>query len=174
MKDKRDKSLVNAFKKMLEEFETPDNLTTDNGSEFINRLVKELLMKEEVKQHFTFREDHNILGVVERFHRTLKTMISKYMTAYDTKKYINVLDDLIYNYNLTIHRTLGIPPIEVKEDFINLKAKAIKEKAVNEFRELQIGDYVRRKINKFLIRDILQFFQRKFIVLLILTDTLFR
>ena len=51
---------------MLEEFGTPDNLTTDNGSEFINKLVKDLLMKEEVKQHFTFPDYHNILGVVER------------------------------------------------------------------------------------------------------------
>lgn len=148
LKDKKDKSLVNAFKKMLDDFGTPNNLTTDNGSEFINKLVKELLMKEEVKQHFTFPEDHNILGVVERFNRTLKTMISKYMTAYDTKKYIPILNDLIYNYNHTIHRTLGIPPIDVKEDFVNLKAEAIKEKAIHEFRELQIGDYVRRKINK--------------------------
>ena len=41
--------------------------------------------------------------VVERFIRTLKTKIYKYMTSISKNKYIDKLDDTVNEYNHTYH-----------------------------------------------------------------------
>ena len=43
--------------------------------------------------------------VAERFIRTLKTKIYKYMTSASKNEYINKLDDIVNKYNNTFHRT---------------------------------------------------------------------
>ena len=37
--------------------------------------------------------------MVERFNRTIRDMITRYMEAYKTNKYIDVIKRLIKNYN---------------------------------------------------------------------------
>ena len=43
--------------------------------------------------------------VAERFIRTIKTKIHKYMTAISKNVYYNVLDDIVNKYNNTVHKT---------------------------------------------------------------------
>ena len=49
---------------------------------------------------------HNegIFIVAERFIRTLKTKIYKYMTSISKNMYIDKLDDIVNEYNNTYHR----------------------------------------------------------------------
>ena len=51
---------------------------------------------------------------VERFIRTLKTKIYKYMTSVSKNVYINKLDDIVNEYNNTYHRTINMKPVDVK------------------------------------------------------------
>ena len=44
--------------------------------------------------------------VAERFIRTLKNKIYKYMTSISKKVYIEKLDDIINEYNIIYHRTI--------------------------------------------------------------------
>ena len=46
-------------------------------------------------------------AIAERFIRTLKGKLFRYMTHQNTKKYIHILPDIIKSYNLTQHRGLG-------------------------------------------------------------------
>ena len=55
-------------------------------------------------------------AVVERFNRTLKAKMYRYFTYVNTKCYLNVLDDLLYSYNNTYHRSIEMSPAEVNED----------------------------------------------------------
>ena len=48
----------------------------------------------------------------ERFIRTLKTKIYKYMTPVSKNVYINKLDDIVDDYNNTYHRTIKMKPVE--------------------------------------------------------------
>ena len=49
-------------------------------------------MKENnVEIRYVDKRDHTKLGIIDRFCRTLRTMINKYSTAYNTTRYI-VLD----------------------------------------------------------------------------------
>ena len=51
--------------------------------------------------------------VAERFIRTLKTKIYKYMTAISKNMYIDKLDDIINEYNNTYHRRIKMKPVDV-------------------------------------------------------------
>ena len=44
--------------------------------------------------------------VTERFIRTLKNKIFKYMTAVSKNVFFDVLDNIVDNYNTTFHRTI--------------------------------------------------------------------
>ena len=54
--------------------------------------------------------------VAERFIRTLKTKIYKYMTSISKNVYINKLDDIVNEYNNTYHRTIKMEPVDIKDN----------------------------------------------------------
>ena len=54
--------------------------------------------------------------VAERFIKTLKNKIFEHMTAISKNVYFVLLDDIANKYNNTIHRTIKIKPIDVKDD----------------------------------------------------------
>jgi len=49
---------------------------------------------------------------VERFNKTIRDKINLYLYSKKTKKYIDVLQDLVYNYNNTLHSKIGMNPID--------------------------------------------------------------
>ena len=54
--------------------------------------------------------------VAERFIRTLKTKIYKYMTSLSKNVYIDKLDDIVNEYNNTYHRAIKMKPVDVKNN----------------------------------------------------------
>ena len=52
--------------------------------------------------------------VAERFIRTLKTKIYKYMTSVSKNVYIDKLDDIVNKYNNTYHSNIKMKPVDVK------------------------------------------------------------
>ena len=54
--------------------------------------------------------------VAERFIRTLKTKIYKYMTSISKNAYINKLDDIVNEYSNTYHGTIKMKPVDVKDN----------------------------------------------------------
>ena len=58
--------------------------------------------------------------IAERFIRTLKSKIYKYMTSISKNVYINKLDDIVNEYNNTYHTAIKMKPIDVKDNtYIN-------------------------------------------------------
>ena len=55
-------------------------------------------------------------AVAERFIRSLKTKVYKYMTSILKNVYINKLDDIVNKYNNTQHRTIKMKPVDVKDN----------------------------------------------------------
>ena len=54
--------------------------------------------------------------VAERFIRTLKTKIYKYITSVSKNVYIDKLDDIVDEHNNTSHRTIKMKPVDVKNN----------------------------------------------------------
>ena len=75
----------------------------------------------------------------ERFIRTLKTKIYKYMTSVSKNVYIDKLDDIVNEYNNTYHRTIKMKPVDVKDNtYIDFK-KDVNDKDP----KFKVGDHVR-------------------------------
>ena len=53
--------------------------------------------------------------VAERFIRTLKTKIYKYMTSISKNVYMDKLDDIVNEYNNT-YRTIKMKSVDVKDN----------------------------------------------------------
>ena len=54
--------------------------------------------------------------VAERFIRTLKTKIYKYMTSISKNVYIDKLNDIVNKYNNTYHTTIKMKPVDVNDN----------------------------------------------------------
>ena len=77
--------------------------------------------------------------VAERFIRTLKTKIYKYMTLVSKNVYIDKLNDIVGEYNNTYHRTIKMKLVDVKDNtYIDFK-KEVNDKDP----KFKVGDHVR-------------------------------
>ena len=54
-------------------------------------------------------------SIVERFNRTIKEKMWRFFSKKNENKYINVLNDFVYSYNRTYHRSIKMRPIDVKK-----------------------------------------------------------
>ena len=77
--------------------------------------------------------------VVERFIRTLKAKIYKYMTSVSKNVYIDKLDDIVNEYNNTYDRTIKMKPVDVENNTCIDFEKEVNDKDP----EFKVGDYVR-------------------------------
>ena len=106
LKDKTGKSVASALRTIFKESSRkPQKMWVDKGKEFYNKDVKNL-----VEIYSTENEEKS--SVVERWNRTMKDKMFRYFTANSTRKYIDVLDDLVDQYNNTKHRSIKMTPVE--------------------------------------------------------------
>ena len=77
--------------------------------------------------------------VAERFIRTLKTKVYKYITSVLKNVYIDKLDDIESEYNNTYHRTIKMKPVDFKDiTYIDFK-KVVNNKDP----KFKVGDHIR-------------------------------
>ena len=62
--------------------------------------------------------DSHKLGIINRFHRTLKEKILKYFISSGTTRWIDVIDKIIITYNNTEISTIKCTPTEASNHFI--------------------------------------------------------
>lgn len=100
LKDKNAISVLNAFKKIFKTNDRkPQQLQTDDGKEFVNKTLKNYLESNEIN-YFTISSDTKAC-IAERVIRTLKEKIYRYFTQNNTYRYVDILQDLVNNYNGT-------------------------------------------------------------------------
>ncbi len=100
------KNMTKAVGELLEEFKErfgkyPNVAQFDEGKEFYNVGVRDLLTKNDVAYFSTNSERK--AAIVERFNRTLKTSMWKYFYSKGTHTWIDILNDLMDNYNHSKH-----------------------------------------------------------------------
>ena len=119
LKDKTGATMARAFTELLDGKLTPDNkavmknITTDDGSEFLAKQVQAVFNKHDVKHWRHPPGDKHPTGMIERFNRTVRTMLRKWWSMRDTKKWVDVIGALQDNYNNSVHRSIGARPHDV-------------------------------------------------------------
>ena len=141
LKDKKGISIVNAFNKIMKQFNRkPNKIWVDQGGEFYNHVFKRWLSRNNIIMYSTYNEGKSV--VAKRFIRTLKNKLYKHMTATSKNVYYGVLDNVVNKYNNTKHSTIKMKPIDVK----NNKRVYIDDHNEKDSR-FKVGDRVR--ISKF-------------------------
>jgi len=119
---KSTKDMLTAFRELfrVSRPRIPQRLQTDKGKEFFNTEVSAMLRKKGI-HHFASNSDTKA-SIVERFNRTVKSSIWVYFTANDTKRYVDILPDIVYAYNHRVHRSIRMRPVDVEGETAATKA----------------------------------------------------
>ena len=101
IKDKTANEIVKAFDKIISEGRIPHRLRTDGATDFTSKKFQDYLKSKKIT-HFT---THGVkqANYVERFIKTIKSKIYRYIVQNNTPRYIDVLDKLVKSYNNTWH-----------------------------------------------------------------------
>ena len=121
----------------------PRKLHTDKGKEFVNKPFKQLLKNEKI-HYFHTENDEMKASVAERFNRTIKGRIWKFLTARHTHRYIDSVQKFVISYN---HRSIGMAPFKVNaSNASSVRAKLYPSsplKRLNKNRLIEVGSAVR-------------------------------
>ena len=133
--------LLKKFKRRFDKY--PNVTQFDEGKEFYNVGVRNLLKSHDVN-YFSTQSDKKA-AIVERFNRTLKTMMWKYFYSKRTYNWIDALDELTENYNNTKHSSILMKPKDVNKTneslvWVTLYGSPLGKLPLPKFR---VGDTVR-------------------------------
>ena len=102
------------FSKKIYMNQTANKIWVDENSKSFNRSMKSFLQNNDIEMHSTDNKEKSVLA--ERFIRTLKNRIYKYMTSVSKNVYVDKLDDIINKYNNTYHTIIKMKSIDVKSN----------------------------------------------------------
>ena len=138
LKNKTADLTLECFKKTLKTYRSlPSTIVCDQGKEMINK--KFLAFCDEKNIRMVHNRNSYHAPHVERFNKTLKTLIYKYLEENETKTFLPVLQDLLDSYNSRIHRIIKLSPIEAE--------KKINQKLVRKNLYDYFSKYVKKKPN---------------------------
>lgn len=106
---KERKEIIPVLETLIKRETVPVSMLSDN--EFRDKYIKRLYEEHKIigKTSLPYTPQQN--GCAERFVKTIKHKLMKYMIV--SQRYINVLDNVVFNYNNQIHSTTGYRPVEV-------------------------------------------------------------
>ena len=150
LKNLKAKETAEKFKEVLKDCPDLKIVQSDNGTEFAAEF-ESLLESKGIKHQFSRSHTPQSQGQIERFNRTLKSLIFQYFTLYNTKVWVPVLPSLTENYNSRYHSTIKAQPnkiinsTETKQTYENIvnagKNKLTQQKKY--FQDIKKGDKVR-------------------------------
>lgn len=148
LRDKTAKSTLEGLKKILKRAEPrkPYLIQGDSGGEFLGSVVQTFLKKNNIQFRFTRNPDIKA-ALVERVMRTIKERMFRYFTHKNTKRYIDILQDIAKAYNFTIHTSTKMRPVDVTYSNAHLAYKNIQKRLPSLKKKFQpkfaVGMYVR-------------------------------
>lgn len=114
LKSKEGKRVVAGLEPLLRKRRRIEKIQTDQGKEFLNSNMKSLMSKYYI-HHFTTLDATVKCAIVERFNRTLRDKIMRYIQLAGFR-YVDALPSIVDAYNNTPHTAHGLPPNNVTHD----------------------------------------------------------
>lgn len=140
LKSKKAGAVIRALKQIIDSSEeetgvkrSPKIFQSDKGKEFKNQYMKGFLDSRGIRQHFPQTHSQNKAAIVERFNRTIQSFIYKYLTWRKTRRYIDVLQQLVHLYNHSVHSTIKMKPADVDETHIRQVYENTRRRHTNDY-----------------------------------------
>ena len=150
VKRKSAEYMADAMDNIFKQFDYfPNSIITDQGLEFYNSKVQAVFKKYGINHYHTKTKTAWKTPMAERVIRTIKTRLERYFRQKNTKKWYDVLQDVVKNYNRTPHRSIGMAPIKVT--FQNSKEvykRMFGDVDLRVIPRLSVGDRVRILLEK--------------------------
>jgi len=109
MKDKSTETTITCFDDIHTHIgSTPNTLYMDKGSEFNSHAFKNYCNEFGINPIYS--ESSTKAALVERAQRTLQGIMYRFMGYYNTKRYIDQLDDIVKTFNSKVNRTIKMSP----------------------------------------------------------------
>ncbi|CAJ0585350.1 unnamed protein product, partial [Mesorhabditis spiculigera] len=112
--DKRPASVAEAMRKMFTKW-IPFNLLTDKGKEFTTGAMLQLYADLKIN-HFTLRGSDQKAQVAEAHLKTIKYKIYRYFTHNNTRRWVDVVQQIAESLNKTRSTVTGMRPVDVNFD----------------------------------------------------------
>ena len=84
-------------------------LRSDQDAAYLSNKTLDFLREKGVRYLTTEDENHNVLGIINRFMRTIRDLAGKVISAEEMKELVNT-------YNTTIHTSTNVPPNEMTKE----------------------------------------------------------
>ena len=111
VKSKKSTAVIQAFENIYRRAPNPVYLQI----EFTRKALEKWLKQRNISLFHTHNYDTKA-AIVKRLIRTLKMKLRRYFKANNTFKYIDVLDDLMFSYNNSCHRTIKTTPSAARHE----------------------------------------------------------
>lgn len=108
------RQVCEVFQRLLQRGRRPEKLRSDKGSEFKSIVFQKLLNREAIHHFYSLNETK--AAVAERAIKTIKSRLTRYVTKRQTRRWIDVLDDVTKSYNQTYNRSIKKAPQDVRVD----------------------------------------------------------
>lgn len=113
LRNKSTKSVIKEFRKDMCVFGKPTTVLMDNGSEFTSREFRTLCTQMGINQAFCMPYNPQGNSVLERAHRTLKSVLAK-LSEKHPNLWVNYLYETVRVINESVHLSLGTSPFFVQ------------------------------------------------------------
>lgn len=142
LKNKTSIDVTKAMHDILVKIPPVKNIQSDAGKEFLNSNFQNLMKKFNVNHYTTFSKTKS--SICERVIRTLKSKIYKRFHMRGEYKWIDILDDVVNEYNNSKHRTIKMKPREVnKSNEKHLLNTVYQYSSLLSPNKFYLGDHVR-------------------------------
>ena len=114
LRNKTNVSVIEGLKNILKRAKgrIPFQVQSDSGKEFVGSAVQNFLKSKGIKFRFTRNPDIKA-SLAERVIRTIKERMYRFFTHKNTKRYIDVLQDIAKAYNANKHTSTLMRPVDV-------------------------------------------------------------
>jgi len=148
LKTKSGEEVLDAFKQFKSDAKEVKSIEVDAGTEFVNKLFTQWCEHNKIKM-IIYNNNKRSMGMIERFHRTLRDILS---SLDENKNWIEYLEQAVDIYNNSKHSSTGYKPNEVTdkiaEGIRSLRNEHNDKVTKKMHQQFQVGDQVRYFINK--------------------------
>ena len=137
VQSKKGSDMVAALRQILSGSRHPRSVRSDLGMEFRSKEVNKYLQGHHIHHRYALNTETKA-NYAERVIKTLKHKLFRYLLKHNSKRYIDILQNVVHSYNHTVHRSLGAPPASISkrnEGESRLQQYMIRTKATKQQRE---------------------------------------
>jgi len=118
------------------------SIATDNEF-YKNNTISQMFEDYGIEHFVEVAGLHSKLGIINRFHRTLRDLLTKMMVHFRSDRWVDFIADAIHNYNWKKNRVLGVSPMEmsdIERARLNRRLMIENRESVSRLDSFHVGD----------------------------------